>query len=149
VNALADSAITHDETFSAPSGFVAMQEGAQIGIRPSSVGSEELILAVGNGMTTGYRCRMYFHDVRDSKPLHSEDRPFTEGWGSGGNKVPRGTAYLTPGEGSTPNDLMGGSIEVILEFFETDVPAQHGWIPFTEQYRVLWSRTYEVSLPIK
>ena len=97
---------------------------------------ESIILDVGACMVVGFRREMSVY--RDGQPVSSG------GYGLGGSWYFGTRNYNTSGLGF-PRPGETYEVEVRIQVFETDIPAQHMWRPGSPKYKVLWTRTLRQS----
>jgi hypothetical protein len=96
---------------------------------------ERIELQVGENMVTGLKDRMFVY--RDGQLLTSDYAGLT-----GGTTANIGTTFLNRSLDNIPQPGEKYLIEIRLEIFETDIPAQHMWHPEgSDKYKVLWTRT--------
>ena len=96
---------------------------------------ERIELQVGANMVTGLKHRMFVY--RDGQLLTSDYAGLT-----GGATANIGTTFLNRSLDNIPQPGEKYLIEIRLEIFETDIPAQHMWHPEgSDKYKVLWTRT--------
>ena len=97
-------------------------------------------ITVGNNMVTGVDMKLYVYRLGEPR-----NQPFGETT-SAGVDFNLGTDFLNPSDPNYPAPGDKLQIEADVAIFETDVPAQHMWMPGSPKYKVIWHRTLKQIL---
>jgi hypothetical protein len=93
-------------------------------------------IMVGSKMVTGIKYELFVYPEGSARPSHAGSL------GLSGLDFESGTAIVNPKQVLTPVPGKGYVVEMDLAIFETDVPPQHMWSPYSKNYNVLWKRTF-------
>jgi len=91
---------------------------------------------VGSKMVTGVQSELYVYAEGDARP--SQARRIVL---SGDLDLCLGTGVLNLKQDGVPLPGKSYVVEMDLSVFETDVPPQHMWSPYSKNYRILWKGT--------
>jgi hypothetical protein len=133
----ADSADRHDLTFRVPTHLRISRTDTQIFIELDPDTVETVSVSVGKNMVFGMQ--------DESRVLRGENE-VVSGIGGltsfGPDVTPNlGTSILNRSLDHVPNPGEHYTVECKVELFETDLPAQHIWMPQGKKFRVVWTRT--------
>ena len=132
----ADPSIREEREILVPTRLRIRRSENRISVEVDPDSLESIILDVGADMLIGFRREMSVY--RDGQPVSSG------GHGLGGSWY-FGTRHYNTSEGGFPRPGETYEVEVRIQVFETDIPAQHFWMPGSPKYKVLWTRTLRQS----
>jgi len=92
-------------------------------------------IMVGSKTVTGVQSQLFVYPEGDARP------PGRVGL-SGPLDFKSGSAIVNPKQVLTPAPAKGYMVEMDLAIFETDIPPQHMWSPYSKNYKILWKRTF-------
>ena len=96
---------------------------------------ESTNVMVGSKMVTGVRNELFVYSEGDARPSRAD------GYGLGGLDFNLGTSIRNTKQGGIPVPGKKYVVEMDLAIFETDIPSQHMWSPYSKNYGILWKRT--------
>jgi hypothetical protein len=100
-------------------------------------------ITVGKKMTIGVKYEMRVYARGDARPLNAGGVGYAsvnEPVSASVRGLLNGREFLNTGQGGIPAPGKRYYIEEDVSIFETDVPAQHMWMPNSKRYRVLWAK---------
>lgn len=125
----ADPAVRHEMEVKAPTRLTVNHHGYRVNFGVDTTHLETVKVSVGEKMVTGlkYHVRIYPADHRpaEEQQLGLDGQIRFEDIGAFTRTLPARRSV----------------VEIDLEIFETDMPAQHMWMPGGDKYRVIWRRT--------
>jgi len=94
-------------------------------------------VSVGRHMVTGFQFRIFVYP--DGSPRPTDGQQY--GLQAGNDISLHGTSTLSRSLGDIPKEGVRYTVDLAVEFFETDIPPQHFWSPKTGRYSSLWEGT--------
>ena len=132
----ADPSVREQVSVKVPTNLTAKRTADTLSITVDRRSLESTTITVGSKMVTGVRTDLFVYPVEESRPAE----PARSGL-SGGLDFNLGTAILNAKHGGIPVPDERYIVEMDLAIFETDIPPQHMWSPYSEHYKILWKGT--------
>ena len=131
-----DPADRHAVIYRVPDKLKVAWDGASLDVALADF--KDLPLTVGRNMITGIRCEgVKLGGAKSSNIKMASEVKVVEPFE---DLIPRG--QVPTGENAF--------VEYTITIFETDVPAQHMWMPGSgKHYKVLWTHTFKEVIPAK
>jgi hypothetical protein len=101
---------------------------------------ESTNLMVGTNMVTGVEGKIYVYPEGESRPANGGDSL------SSGLDFNLGVDYWHTKQDGIPVPGKKYVVEIDLAAFETDIPPQHDWEPYGNNYKILWQRTLKQTV---
>ena len=98
-------------------------------------------IMVGSKMVTGIRNEIFVYPKGATRPLSGGRQGL-----SSSLDFNLGTAILNTSQDSIPVPGETYIVEMNLAIFETDIPPQHMWSPYSQYYKVLWERALKQTI---
>jgi hypothetical protein len=99
-------------------------------------------IKVGSKMFTGVENRLYVYPVGEKRPAEPRSFGYTGGGTGFAKDFTLGTSILNLKQNGIPQPGTKYIVEMEIDFFETEIPAQHMWSPRGgEKYKVLFTKT--------
>ncbi len=137
----ADPTVRVEQSFRVPTRMVTTRTAHRIGIGLDAKSLEEVKLKVGAKMVTGAAAKEWVYPLGEERP---KPQGGSLGYGlllGGVDGLCSGTTYRDAVMGGIPVPGIKYVVEIEISIFETDIPAQHMWMPEGPKYKVLWTRT--------
>ena len=91
-------------------------------------------------MVIGVQHELFVYSEGDARP------PGGSGYGLSGLDFNLGTSILNMKHEGIPMPGKNYVVEMDLALFETDIPPQHMWSPYSKNYKILWKRTLRLTV---
>lgn len=125
--------IREKRVFQVPTRLLVEQTADRIAVSVDPDSLEQIELEVGHKMVAGFKFQQFV-------VFEGTIKLCREGLVSG-DTANMSTSFYGRGTDSIPQRGKNFVIEVKVITFETDIPAQHEWLPESGRYKELWSRT--------
>ena len=131
-----DPSIRHKVEVEVPTRLTVERESSTLSIAVDRIWLEPTNIMVGLRMVPGVQWQTYIYPADETRPSQTD-----RGGLYGGLDFNLGTSYLHTKPDGIPAAGKNYVVEMDLSIFETDVPGQHMWSPYSKNFRVLWKRT--------
>ena len=133
----ADPSIREEREFLVPTRLRIVRSESRIAVEADPDSLQSITLDVGTNMVAGFRNELFIY--QDGQLLCSGGSNLGGDWYFGTFNYNTG-GFFFPKPGETYE------IELRVQIFETDIPAQHMWMPVSPMYKSLWTRTSRQDL---
>jgi hypothetical protein len=137
----ADPAVRHEVVVPMPTRLSIERTSDRISVGFELASPRNVRINVGKKMTIGVKYEMRVYATNDARPVNAGGVGYAsinEPVSASVRGLLNGRQFLNTGQGGVPAPGTRYNIEGDVSIFETDVPAQHMWMPESKRYRVLW-----------
>ncbi len=136
-----DPSVRHKVEVKVPTQLTVERGSNTLSITVDRNSREPTNILVGSKMVTGVQWHTYIYPEGETRPSRTDRGGLSGGGSSGGFDFNLGTTFLHTKPDGIPVAGKNYVVEMDLSIFETDIPAQHMWSPYSTNYRILWERT--------
>jgi hypothetical protein len=134
--------VRQDSTAGVPEKLLLTRTADTLSITTDPASIKVETIKVGSKMFTGVESRLYVYPVGEKRPAEPRSFGYTGGSTGFARDFNPGTSSLNLKQSGIPQPGIKYVVEMEIDFFETDIPAQHMWSPRGgEKYKVLLTKT--------